>query len=169
VLWGPLHYSPIEMTCVLRVPLHFHKLKGCRVVAGPAALFTNSNSSVLEVPLHSSQMERTVCCGSLCTKGPCFAGSRYTIQNGKDIVLRGPRLCSQMERTVCCGSSCTIHKQKGQYVAGPTTQFTNGKDNVLRGPRLYSQMERTVCCGSLLPRATWTGPSLTSLKMAMAS
>ncbi len=167
-----VHYSRMESTaccgarctfhqlkrqCVLRVPLHFHKLKGC-CVAGPAALFTNRKSNVLDVPLHSSQMERTVCCGSLCAfhkrKGQSAAGPTALFTQGKDCVLRVPLHYSQTARTVCCGVHGSIHKRKGQCVAGP---------------RLYSQIERTVCCGSLLPRATWTGPSLTSLKMAMAS
>jgi len=128
VLRGPLHFSPIEITCVLN----------------PTAL---------------SQIERLPCCGARSTvhkwKRPCVAGPSALFTNRKVSVLRGPRHYSQAaERTVCCGSRCTIQ---------------NDKDSVLRGPRLYSQMERTVCCGSLLPRATWTGPSLTSLKMAMAS
>jgi hypothetical protein len=144
-------FHQYKRQCVLRAPLHFHILKGCRVV-GPAALFTKRNGSVLDVPLNYSQMERTVCCESLCTvhklKGQYIAGPTNLFTNGKDRrVLRVPLPCFAESR-------CNI-----QY----------GKDIVLRGPRHYSQMERTVCCGSLLPRATWTGPSLTSLKMAMAS
>jgi hypothetical protein len=161
VLRGPLHCSPIKTQCVLRVPLHFHKLKGCRV-AGPAALFTkNRNSSMLEVPLCSSQMERTVCCGSLCTKGPCFEGFRCTIQTlFKGHVLRGPRHYSQTEMTVCCGSRCTIHKRKGKCVRVHTELFTDEKDCVMRahgtihkwkgpcvaGPAALFKTARTVCC-----------------------
>ena len=38
-----------------------------------------------------------------------------------------------------------------------------------RNPAIYSHMERTVFLGSLRPMVTWTAPSLTSLKMPMAS
>ncbi len=131
-----------------------HEWKGLSV-AGPSALFTNRNNMcveshctftngkdrVLRVPLHYSQMERTVCCGSPCTKGPCFAGPSALFTNGKDSVLRGPWLYSQMERTVCCESRCTIHKRKGQCIAGPTALFTNGKDSVLRVPSAQGHMD----------------------------
>ncbi len=119
-----------------------HEWKGMSV-AGPAAPFTNRNVSVLKVPLHSSQMERTVCCGSLWTKGPCFAGSRCTIHKRTGQCVAGPMaLFTNGKNRVLLRVPLHYSKRQGQCAAGPTALFTNGKDGVLRVPSAQGHMDR---------------------------
>ncbi len=112
VLWGPLHYSPIETTARWTSHCTLRKWKG-PCVAGP------------------SQMERTVCCGSLCTihkrKRQCVAGLHGTIHKRKVPCVAGPAALFKTERTVCCGAHGSIHKWKGRCVGGPFCPGPHGQ------------------------------------------